>query len=117
MSARQKIAIVLLIAFLISGCSGTTSQFRALEGDEKALYSFVRVIIDDKDINHLEDSSKLVSNLEKVFSRSFENVSIQRGYKDPQPDDLVIRPIKLWYDARGEYHKKTCKLELLSIVS
>ena len=92
MSARQKIAIVLLIAFLISACGGTAMS-RLAHVDENS--TVLQIIINDKEIQDKEDGSGLVDALKEVFSHSFKGVSVVTGYDSPKAGEILVTPQRL----------------------
>ena len=115
MSARQKIAKVFLIAFLLSGCGGTAMK-RLAHIDENS--AFVQIIINDNEIKDKKDGSKFVDAIKKSFSHSFKNVSVRTGYDSPKGGELVVMPQSLsldtnyeWRPAAKEVYKATARSE------
>ena len=113
MSARQKIAKVFLIAFLLSGCGGTAMK-RLAHIDENS--AFVQIIINDNEIKDKKDGSKFVDAIKKSFSHSFKNVSVRTGYDSPKGGELVVMPQSLsldtnyeWRPAAKEVYKATAR--------
>jgi len=82
-----------LIILTLYGCGGgPNTQIKQTVVNKGQKNPFIHIIINDEEIKDAEYGPKFISKLKEVFGRSFENVSLKRGYNASKRGELLVVP-------------------------